>query len=225
MGDGGLAASPCGDTRLNIALYQCITEPVSIIAPVSQQGACGRKRVKKHARANVIAGLPRAETHRQGPPFGIHNGVQLAVQPAFCAPDKAPAPPFLPRRLEAVRWALRWVASIMMTSVSRPSAAISVRIRANMPKRLHRTQRLYSVLCGPYSAGASRQRNPLRLMKIIPLNTRLSSTRGTPWDSDQNGLRRSICASVNQNKSAMQHPLAAISESIGGGESKWFNGS
>lgn len=45
---------------------------------------------------------------------------------------------------------------------------------------LHRFQRLYSVLWGPYSFGASRQRKPLRLMSIIPLRTRLSSTRGLP---------------------------------------------
>ncbi len=45
-------------------------------------------------------------------------------------------------------------------------------IRANTPLSLHRFQRLYNVLGGPYSAGASLQRKPLRLIKIIPLNTR-----------------------------------------------------
>lgn len=55
-------------------------------------------------------------------------------------------------------------------------------MRAKTPLSLHRFQRLYRVLCGPYSAGASRHRNPLRLMKIIPLSTRRSSTRGLPWD-------------------------------------------
>jgi len=33
----------------------------------------------------------------------------------------------------------------------------------------------------PYSLGASRQRRPLRLTKMIPLGTRRSSTRGLPW--------------------------------------------
>lgn len=33
------------------------------------------------------------------------------------------------------------------------------------------------VLCGPYSLGTSRLRNPLRLTKIIPISTLLSSTR------------------------------------------------
>ena len=47
-----------------------------------------------------------------------------------------------------------------------------------MPLSLHRFQRLYSVLCGPYSPGASRHLNPLRLKKIIPLRTRRSSLSG-----------------------------------------------
>ena len=44
----------------------------------------------------------------------------------------------------------------------------------------HRFQRLYNVLCGPYSLGASRQRRPFRLTKMIQLRTCRSSTRGLP---------------------------------------------
>jgi hypothetical protein len=50
--------------------------------------------------------------------------VQRCVQPAICASDQAPAlvvgPPFLTRRLEAVRCAFRYVASIMTTFSSPP---------------------------------------------------------------------------------------------------------
>jgi hypothetical protein len=38
------------------------------------------------------------------------------------------------------------------------------------------------VLCGPYSFGASRQRKPFLMMKMIPLMIRRSSTLGTPCD-------------------------------------------
>ena len=55
------------------------------------------------------------------------------------------------------------------------------------PLSPHRFQRLYKVLCGPYCLGASRHRKPLRLMKIIPLRTRLSSTRGLPRDFGKKG--------------------------------------
>jgi len=51
-----------------------------------------------------------------------------------------------------------------------------------MPLSLHQFHRLWRVLCDPHSAGASRLRKPLRLMNIIPLNTRLPSTQGLPWD-------------------------------------------
>lgn len=40
------------------------------------------------------------------------------------------------------------------------------------------------VLRGPYSLGEPRHRKPLRMMKIIPLSTRLSSTRGLPLSAD-----------------------------------------
>ena len=40
--------------------------------------------------------------------------------------------------------------------------------------------------------GASHQRKPLRLMKIIPLRTRLPSTRGTPWLFEKQGRSRAI---------------------------------
>ena len=44
----------------------------------------------------------------------------------------------------------------------------------------HRFQRLYDVFGGPCSIGASHHRKPLRLMNIMPLRTRRSSTLGTP---------------------------------------------
>ena len=91
----------------------------------------------------------------------------------------------------------------MTVFVSPCSAARPAIIRAKMPLSLHRFQRLYNVLCGPYAAGASRHRNPLRLMNIIPLNTRRSSTRGLPWDFGKKGSRRAICASVSQKRSLM----------------------
>ena len=43
-----------------------------------------------------------------------------------------------------------------------------------------------------FGAIASHQRKPLRLMKIIPLNTRLSSTRGLPRLFGKNGRSRII---------------------------------
>ena len=58
-------------------------------------------------------------------------------------------------------------------------------------------------LMRPIASGASRHRKPLRLMKIIPLNTRRSSTRGLPCDLGKKGSRRAICSSLNQKRSDM----------------------
>jgi transposase len=87
------------------------------------------------------------------------------------------------RRLATVRCALRGVASIIRRSGSPARPASPVKIRLNTPRRLHRTKRWYRVLCGPYSAAASRQRSPLRMTWRMPLTTRWSSTRATPCES------------------------------------------
>jgi len=42
-------------------------------------------------------------------------------------------------------------------------------------------QRLEGEVQPPLTFGASHHRKPLRLTKIIPLDTRRSSTRGLPW--------------------------------------------
>lgn len=53
---------------------------------------------------------------------------------------------------------------------------------------------------GPYSRGASHQRNPLRLMKSMPDRKRRSSLRRLPWDLGKKVSRRAIRASVSQKR-------------------------
>jgi len=62
---------------------------------------------------------------------------------------------------------------------SRPSLS-SPRLAGEDALSLHRFQRLQSVLCRPYPAGASRRLKPLRLTKTAPLDTCRSSPRGLP---------------------------------------------
>ncbi len=71
----------------------------------------------------------------------VADGVELGVQAAFRAPDTTGNIPFL-RRLAAVRWAFRWVASIMIRSGFGPSPASAAKIRSNTPNRLQRMKRL-----------------------------------------------------------------------------------
>ena len=54
--------------------------------------------------------------------------------------------------------------------------------------------------------GASRQRRPFLMTKIMPLITRRSSTLATPCDNGKYGSIRRICASDSNNKSARAMP-------------------
>src|SRR5690606_38307729 len=116
--------------------------PVRVVTPIRQQVLCGRQAAQKRPRADVIAALAGGEEHPHGAAERIRNGVQLGVQAALRAPDQAAPPPFLSPRLEAVRCALRWVASIISVSVPPPRSASSSSIRAKMPFSLQRFQRL-----------------------------------------------------------------------------------
>src|SRR6056297_1405529 len=59
-------------------------------------------------------------------------------------------------------------------------------------------------------------------MNIIPLKTRLSSTRGLPWDLGKQGSRRAIRSSLSQKRSDMFTALFSCGESRGQAE---LNGS
>lgn len=76
-----------------------------------------------------------------------------------------------------------------------------------------------------WAEGASHHHKPLRLKKLMPFNTRRSSTLGLPCDSGKNGLSSSICASDNQNKPPMRHRLGASTDSNQRSPRKQFHGS
>ena len=84
-----------------------MSEPIGIITPISQQEFRFRKRAEHCCSPGVIADLTRAEEEAQGPTIAIGQGMKLRVEAALRAADQALAPPFLSRRLDAVRWAFR----------------------------------------------------------------------------------------------------------------------
>ena len=111
------------------------------MAPVSRQRPCLRQAAQQRRRAGVTTDLASGHEEPDRPPFGIGNGVQLGVHAAFGAPDLAPARPFFTPRLDALRCALRSVASIMIVLCSALSAARPTMIRAKTPLSLQRFQR------------------------------------------------------------------------------------
>ena len=126
------------------------------------------------------------QQHNQWSAMLVTNRVRFGIQPAFCPADTAGNnPPF--NRPAAVRCAVRRVQSIISVAGA-SDAARQENIRSKTPSFDQRTKRLYSVLCGPYSAGASRQRKPFPITWMMPLTTRRSSTRGTPWDKGIEGF-------------------------------------
>ncbi|ESZ12152.1 hypothetical protein X737_27500 [Mesorhizobium sp. L48C026A00] len=89
----------------------------------------------------MVAHLAFRQEQDDRPSVSIADGMQLGVQSALGAPDTAGNIPFL-SRLAAVRWAFRWIASIMMRSGLGPSPANAAKILSNTPSRLQRMKRL-----------------------------------------------------------------------------------
>ena len=101
-----------------------------------------RKTPQQRSCSGVIADLSGRYEELDRPPGCVGYGVQLGVHAALRASDQASTPPFFDHRLEAVRCAFRYVASMEIVLLSGASAAKPVMIRANTPISLHRFQRL-----------------------------------------------------------------------------------
>ncbi len=92
-------------------VFQSFPEPIGIVAAIRQKMLGKRQIIDDQVRAFVITHLAFRQEHHNRAAHTIANGMELGVQAAFRASDTAGNIPFL-RRLAAVRWALRWVASI-----------------------------------------------------------------------------------------------------------------
>jgi len=130
------------DAGGNSPIFQCVAQPVGIVGAVGEQRVGRRQVVDQCARTDRVPGLPGGQDETDRPPERIGDGVEFGVEAAFGAPDQAFAPPFFAAMLEAVRWALRCVASIIRVSVALLSVASSSRIRSKIPFSDQRFQRL-----------------------------------------------------------------------------------
>src|SRR5690606_11881765 len=139
--EGRLAASARRDARLDASGFEFSPEPGAVVAAVGDQMRSWRQGVENQTCALVIAHLAFRQEQDDRPAVTVADGVELGVQPAFGAPDTTGNIPFL-SRLAAVRWAFRWVASIMMRSGFGPSPASPAKMRSNTPSRLQRMKRL-----------------------------------------------------------------------------------
>lgn len=99
----------------NAFVFQSVAEPVGVVTTICQQFLGFGQAVEQMPGTLIVAGLARGEEKQQGSAQPIGDGVQLGIQAAFRASDTAGKSPFF-SRLAAVRWAFRWVASIISLS-------------------------------------------------------------------------------------------------------------
>jgi hypothetical protein len=97
-----------GDT----AIGQGGAKPVGIVSSVAKQGFGLGEGVDHEGRTFIVAHLPLAQQHDQRSTVAVAHRVKLRVQAPFGASDTSGNIPFF-KRLAAVRWAFRWVASII----------------------------------------------------------------------------------------------------------------
>lgn len=116
-------------------------EPIRIIATVSEQVFGVGKTGQQASRTGVIAGGPCGQQQMHRLAGVVAHRVQLRVQATFRAANTAGDGPFL-SRLDAVRWAFRWVASIIRQSLAPECRDNSRKILLKIPARLQRTNRL-----------------------------------------------------------------------------------
>ncbi len=123
-------------------VFQRFSEPVSVMATISEQPFDVCQAAKQCPCADIIADLSGGDEQIDWSSLAVTDCVQLGVDAALGATDQATTPPFLAAMLVAVRCALRYVASIITVFCSPCAAASPVIIRAKMPFSLQRFQRL-----------------------------------------------------------------------------------
>jgi hypothetical protein len=113
----------------------------------------------EHLIAN-LSGLRQEHAQYKRLP-GTSNGMRGSGAPMMYLSNTASFHP-----IERIVLSNRGIEQIM-TAFATASPSI---LRKRTPRAPQRFHRLYGVLCEPYARGASQQRGPLRLTKMLPLN-------------------------------------------------------
>jgi hypothetical protein len=139
--------------------------------------------VKQRRCTGVVADLSGGHEEAERAAVCVGHGMELRVLTAFSATDQAPEIPFLTRRLDAVRSALRYVASIM-TVLGSASAATSPSImRRNTPISPHRFSECKAFFSDPCPARSrdhafSSRNAATSKLADTPLGEQVSGGRG-----------------------------------------------
>ncbi len=108
-----LALFPTGDAGSYPFVFQRFPEPVGVGATAAKQPVDFRQAAQHCPRADLVTDLTGGNEQIKRTPLAVADGVQLGIHTALGAPNQASTPPFLTPKLEAVRCALRHVASVI----------------------------------------------------------------------------------------------------------------
>ena len=112
VSDGLVARLASRDAGPDTFVYLDFAESVRIITAISEEPFSIRQTAQQGRGTGIVAHLTGRDKERDRAAAGVRDGMQPGVHTTLCLPDYASNPPFFNPRLEAVRCALRQVASI-----------------------------------------------------------------------------------------------------------------
>lgn len=105
------ARRPARDAWLYPIVFQHISEPVDIVAPVGQQPLSLWQITQQGRRTHMVADLACGHEEPERAALGVGDGMQFGSHAAFGSTDQTAelvfGPPLFDRRLVAVRGGLR----------------------------------------------------------------------------------------------------------------------
>ena len=101
------AGFPSGDAAHDALVSKGFAEPVRVISSIAEKPRGGWQTAYQSSGTSVVTDLTGRHEEPDRSPSRISDRMQLCSHPALRSPDQATTPPFIDRRLEAVRCALR----------------------------------------------------------------------------------------------------------------------
>ncbi len=88
VSDDLLAILPSGETGLYPFVFQCISQPIGVIAAAGEQRLCGCQAAEQGRGSDRFADLSCSHEEPARPPIGVGIGMQFCVHFAFGAPGQ-----------------------------------------------------------------------------------------------------------------------------------------
>ena len=100
---GRVSFLPARDAGTYLFVLQGFSEPVGIVAAISEKPLHAGQPTDERTRPDVVADITGRQEQVDGPAAAVADGVQLRVHAALGSANQASSPPFLTPKLVAVR--------------------------------------------------------------------------------------------------------------------------